>query len=272
MVHSAIRACCLGLAVLAAGAATSASAMYNSFTPSLAPMMMQSVVLNPCQPGTPCGDAAKQKYGITPYGVLPRSMEYGSRPSSMPPLRRGGLTRPIDPAATRFTPSPEVTTRTKARFIQMLSSRLPPEQAAKMQQTLGGRDLIAIWAHEMAPQGLHPNDVADAVASYWVLNWIMANHADANDGAARAVSNQIRRVMAVNGRLSSVTDSDRQAVAELLMMQFVTQSALYADAVKAHDEQALSRMGEGAEERFHNEMKIDLRGLKLTPAGFVRKS
>jgi hypothetical protein len=176
-----------------------------------------------------------------------------------------------NPAATRYAPSPQITAAVKARYIQKLDSSLPPDQAQHVAQVLGSRNLVAIWTQEMAPQGLHPNDVADAVASYWILNWIEANHTDINPAQARAVRDQLWRNMAT-GPIGRLSNSDRQVMAEQMMMQFVTESALYQKAVKDKNLPTLQRMSEGAETRFRNEMKIDLRGIALTGAGFVRKS
>ena len=39
--------------------------------PNYTANIMQAVVLNPCQAGTPCGDAAARKYNISPNKVLP---------------------------------------------------------------------------------------------------------------------------------------------------------------------------------------------------------
>lgn len=254
------------LAFVAAGAGALASVLPTFHAPYYPPdysaRIMQSVVLNPCQVGTPCGDAAYKKYGFTPYTIGP----------GHPPPGGGaaGSGRPVAAADTRYTPSPQISAAIKTQFIQHLDQALPPAQAQKMTDVIANHDLVGIWAREMAADGLHPNDMADAIASYWVLNWIMANHADSSPAQTVAVRNQIQLALA-GGRISRLPDAGRQAVAEVAIIQFVTQSALYSNALKAHDSDTVAKLGEAAEQRFRNEMKIDLRSLALTDRGFARK-
>ncbi len=47
----------------------------------------------------------------------------------------------------------------------------------------------------MREDGLRTGDLADAMAAYWILNWIMANQGDNNRTQALAVRDQVRGVI-----------------------------------------------------------------------------
>jgi hypothetical protein len=243
--------------------------------PDYVSRVMTPMLLNPCQPGTPCGDAAKAKYGITPQKIMMDS--FGSLRRD--PGSAGGQrdfaaasdTAPDLSATTRYTPSPQVSEAVKAQFIRQISQNLGPAQGQKIAAVLTSHDIVVIWAREMAPNGLHPDDLADAIASYWVLNWVIANHADTDRSKMVAVRNQIWRTLAAD-RVGQLPDASREAAAEAAIIQFVIQSAIYENALRTHEEDVVAKFADAAEERFMAQMKIDLRGLALTDQGFARKS
>jgi hypothetical protein len=233
--------------------------------------MVYSGVLNPCQPGTPCGDAAPPECkagNIVPPGPHGSSAPRCGERTSDPAIH-------LDPNATRYQPSAEVSARVKTLFIQLLSQKLSqtagPAEAQRVRDVLAERDLVSIWTRAVAPEGLHPNDMADAVASYWILNWVIANRAVEPPGAAVAVRNQLWPVMA-RGQLAALPESGRQSVAEVRVIQFVLQAATYQNARKSGDAARLARLSDDAEHDFLAENKIDLRRLTLTNKGFAKRN
>ena len=117
--------------------------------------------------------------------------------------------------------------------------------------------------------GLHPGDMADAVTSYWILNWVMANGADSTGGQAQAVRRQVRRMIAANPGYGRLKEAERQEISEVLMLNFLIQHAAYTDAMARGDHATARRLGDAAVTRFQKEMGVDLRRLKLTDSGFV---
>jgi len=230
--------------------------------------IMYGSVLNPCQPGTPCGDAAPPEckaWNITP-GSAPRCGETARG------ARKSDRVIHVDPNATGYRPSPKVSAMVKAVLIQQLKQAAGPAEAQRVRDALAGRDFVAIWTRAVASQGLHPNDMADALASYWILSWIIANHnADDPPGAWLAVRNQLWRTMA-SGQSPALPESMRQAVAEVRVIQFVLQLAAYQNARKSRDAATLARLSDDAERSFLSENKIDLRRLALTHKGFEKRN
>ena len=265
----------LSLSLCAVSANATWSPIYAwQFPPDYTSRLMQAVVLNPCQPGTPCGDAAAKKYDISPWKVLPNGGMAEVEAAAKARQRAGLGDYPTDKAAgiaaTGYTPSPDVSALVKTQFIKQIDRVVDSDEARKIGTALASRDIVAIWTHGMAPNGLHPNDLADAIASYWILNWMMANHGDLTPVQAQAVRDQIRAAIVV-GRLAALTNVGRQEVAELMMIQFVIHSAIYETAIKANDADLIAKLGDAAEQRFQTEMKIDLRTLALTDQGFALK-
>lgn len=132
------------------------------------------------------------------------------------------------------------------------------------------RDPVRGWAKIVGSDGLRPGDMADAVASYWILNWVMANGGDNSRAEAQAVRRQVRRMIAASPGYGRLSEAQRQEISEVLMLNFLIQHAAYTDALQRGDSDTANRLGEAATARFQKEMGIDLRQLRLTDAGFVQ--
>ena len=180
---------------------------------------------------------------------------------------------PADPGAaggTHYQPSPQVSEMIRAQFIDRIKQGLSPDDSRKTANAFASHDPLELWARAMAESGLQPNDVADAVASYWTLNWAMANHGDVSPTEAVGVRNQIERVM-LSGPLVQLADAGRQEVAETAIMEFVMLSSAYVGAIRQNDEADMDKLSDAAEQRFLTEDKIDLRQLVITEDGFSYK-
>ena len=132
--------------------------------------------------------------------------------------------------------------------------------------------VVASWAGIVREDGLRTGDLADAMAAYWILNWIMANQGDNNRTQALAVRDQVRGVIGGSPAVARLGDAGRQEMAEVLMLNFLVQQATYVDAMQRGDQAMMRRLGDAAVARFRNEMGVDLRRLQLTDAGLVSAS
>ena len=119
--------------------------------------------------------------------------------------------------------------------------------------------------------GLHTGDLADALASYWVLNWTMANGGESSPEAIQAVRDQVRWAVANRPALATLTNAEKQAMAEEAMLNFVYEVTGYLQARQARNGAMLGRFAAGAEMRFRREMSVDLRSLMLTSKGLEAK-
>lgn len=81
-----------------------------------------------------------------------------------------------------------------------------------MARVFATHDMLQLWASPAAPDGLRLGDVADAMAEYWVSNWVMANRRpDPTAGQVRAARDQVRRMLASSPALARL-DLDLRAL------------------------------------------------------------
>ena len=169
---------------------------------------------------------------------------------------------------TSYRASPAVSTRVRSQFAQFVGRNSGREAEQRVRSVLANGDPIGSWSGIVRSDGLRSGDVADAMAAYWVMNWVMANQGDNNRIQTLAVRDQVRRSIA-GGPVARLDDAGRQEMAEVLMLNFLVQHAAYVDAVQRGDNAMARRLGDAAVTRFRNEMGVDLRRLRLTDAGFV---
>ena len=171
-------------------------------------------------------------------------------------------------ARTTYRASPAVSQRVRSQFSEFVGQTSGEEAEQRVRAVLASGDPVGSWSGIVRSDGLRSGDVADAMAAYWVLNWMIANGGDNNRTQTLAVRDQVRRVIS-SGPLSGLDDAGRQEMAEVLMLNFLVQHAAYMDAHQRGDTAMLRRLGDAAASRFRNEMGIDLRQLELTDRGLV---
>ncbi len=189
-----------------------------------------------------------------------------------PPAGFLGRPGPAGPALTQTTyrASPQVSARVRRQFADWMGQQAGAEGGRRIAEAMTQRDPVRNWAQIVGGDGLRPGDTADAMASYWILNWVMANGGDSNRAQALAVRDQVKPMIASNPGYARLNEAQRQEMSEVLMLNFLIQHAAYMDAMKRGDRATVRRLGDAAVARFRNEMGVDLRRLELTSNGFVR--
>ncbi len=189
--------------------------------------------------------------------------------------RSGGQTRAASPgnsapADTGYRASPEVSSRVRAQFADF-AAKADPANAERLREVIRRQDLLGLWEKHVSIDGLRRGDVADAMAAYWVQNWQMATRTSFVDGArVRAVRGQVAHALTSNPDFRRLSDAGKQEMAETFMLNFVAQGLAYTDAMTRRDVGLAERLSKAAAARFRREANIDVRQLKLTPAGFAR--
>jgi hypothetical protein len=165
-----------------------------------------------------------------------------------------------------------VSARVKQQYVAFVRKQAGPQAAQQYSAVLAKNDFVRNWAQLVSEEGFRPGDVADALASYWMLNYLIANGlVDPPGGMGKAVARQVRGIMATNPAFTRLNEAQRQEMAEVFMLNFLSQQAAYSNAVRANDSGLKRRLGDAAVTRFRNEMGVDLRALDLTPQGFVKR-
>lgn len=170
--------------------------------------------------------------------------------------------------STTYKATPAISANVRRQFVDSVNELSGQEAARQIHAALEAGDPVASWAGIVRNDGLRAGDVADAMAAYWILNWMIANRSDNNKSQAVGVRDQMRRVMGNSPGFVRLNDAGRQEIAEILMLNFLAQHAAYVDALRRSDEAQLQRLSTAAIKRFKSEMKLDPRRISLTNAGF----
>ena len=185
---------------------------------------------------------------------------------------RGGAPEAVLPraSATAYRASSEAGADARRAYAEWMSLLGSAESGRRVAAALGDRDPVRGWARIVGDDGLHPGDMADVVAGYWLLNWTIANGADSSREGAEAVRRQVRQMIVASPGFDRLDEAERQRLSEALMLEFLAEHAAYADAVARGDRAAADRLAEAAVARFRAQLGVDLRALRLTDEGFVR--
>lgn len=186
--------------------------------------------------------------------------------SSLPLARATG----VPAAATRYRRDPGVTRRVQDQFLAFIA-RSDPGELAAVRSTLARMDFQTAWSRATAPDGFRTGDAADSMAAYWLLNWVIANGRDNSGSQAEGVRSQVRAVLASTPNFASLTESQRQEMSEVLMLNFVFQQNGYLVYRKRGDVESAGQAAKAAAARFRDQLGVDPRTLALTDAGFARR-
>ena len=230
--------------------------------PSVAPTILQSVVLHPCAMPTTCGDTS-----MALGSVIPAGRSSGSLSGRLATTAGMQGTKAHGAGSTAYKRDAAVSAQVQEAFVHGLERRLHGAQAEAIARNLHGNDPVVRWAAMVSSDGLQTGDLADALASYWVLNWAMANGSESSPEEMQAVRDQVRWAVANRPALARLTDAEKQAMAEEAMLNFVYEITGYLQARQAGNGAVLGRIAEGAELRFRREMAVDLKSLLLTSKG-----
>ena len=172
---------------------------------------------------------------------------------------------------TTYRRDPAVTRKVVDGFAGYVARVSGPGKAQAVRDQLARTDPESEWLRLTAPDGFRAGDAGDALASYWVLNWVMANRGDSDARQAAGARAQLRAILPVNPAFARLSETQRQEMAETYMVNFLYQQGSYTEALRRRDAALQQRLSDAAQARFRNEMHLDLRSLALTDRGFVER-
>lgn len=174
---------------------------------------------------------------------------------------------------TQYRSDPAVTARTRRQFLDFVRRTSGDAGANAVGSSFASDDPLASWARQAAGDGMHPGDVADALAEYWVTDWLIANNRlDAPPAQVRAVREQVRSVLGRQAFFARLTEVQRQEMAEVYIYNTLLHSGAYLAMRHKGDTATVQRLGAAAVTRFRNEMHVDLTQITLTEHGFTPKA
>jgi hypothetical protein len=179
--------------------------------------------------------------------------------------------KPYVPTSTRFVSSPTQSKKSLANFV-IKTRQNNPELAAALQNLIDTRDAMADIAQLIAPYNLKTNDLSDAMTVYLVLSHraINGNQSILTQQSVRSVRRQSAVVISGIPLLAKITDIQKQAVAEFLLISGVMADAATIQARQEGLDSTL-RVADTVRKSTKASFGIDLQDFNLTDAGFVKK-
>ncbi|MBB4051011.1 hypothetical protein GGR20_000629 [Devosia subaequoris] len=186
------------------------------------------------------------------------------------PLAVDGPSAAADAAEfdTSYRHSPSISARMQREFLSRIRWSVGPEVRDSLVEAFKERSPNEIWQELVAPDGLTTNNVADALTSYWVLNWVAANGAYAVEVDSRPIQRQLRQAFANDPNFLTLSDQQRQEMAEGYILNFLVEHAALNNALAQQDIEALYTLAMASVSRFHDQMKVNLLDLVPGPNGF----
>lgn len=169
---------------------------------------------------------------------------------------------------TSYRASPTVSSRIQAEFLDSVRWSLGVQTRDELAAAFEERPPVEIWQELVASQGLEPNNVADALTAYWVLNWITANGAYAAQVDNGPVQRQLRVAFANDPNFIHMGDTEKQQLAEGYMLNFLLEHAVLNRAIAARNVDVLNRLALTSVSRFQRSMNVNLLALVPGPDGF----
>ncbi len=171
---------------------------------------------------------------------------------------------------TSFRRIPDVTKQVERDYADWLARRGGPSAKQELATYFATHDFRADWAKNEASDGLRPDNVADALAAYWVMNWMIANKVNGTTRAqVQGVKRQIAPAILRQKAFASLNNVGRQHLAEIWQLNYVFQSMGMYGAIQRGDTATAQKASDAAEARFINEAHVDLRKLQITDRGFA---
>jgi hypothetical protein len=171
---------------------------------------------------------------------------------------------------TSFQRSATLQRESEAGILAEVKRRQPGAEA-EYARIFAQQDMAKLFDRAVRGYGLRNNDIADTMAAYWLVSWVIANDAkDFSPAAARAVRDQVNGGIARTSVGSYSTEKKHHLADEAIFNTLIaTQAFEYAQSgkISPSDYQRLSDVTQKAFLGFG----ADLRQLRLTDEGFVKR-
>ncbi len=190
-----------------------------------------------------------------------------------PGVRGAPPNRPVlpqaDPALT-YTPDPSLSERTRAAMIESVSQSNPALRA-QVQQAFAGNAVLKTFDQFMSSLGYSSHNIADDMAILLLVSWEIATGATATTSQISGADHQIRTAFSHSPRLLTLSNGQRQQMAELIAYQVILGSAAKREYVRNGDQAQLAHLRDVAASVMRQQ-GFDLRNLRLTEQGFSVKN
>lgn len=180
----------------------------------------------------------------------------------------------LNPDTYEYRHSPQVSAQVREEIMRHLivhgynKGLMDYEREAELRATLGQTDLVAVVARELDARGYNPNSLATAVAYWLIVNYNIIHGTSSTDHQEAAVLRQAQILLSRQPDMASVSDSEKQRMAEGMIWIASLQQYAYELAQQGAPGYDLGDVIADAHSALMT-YGIDAYRLRLTANGFV---
>jgi hypothetical protein len=185
--------------------------------------------------------------------------------------RAASLTPAQIDAALTYTADPTQSDRIRVAMINTMGGQNP---ATREQMTKAFADdaVLKEFDRVMSANGYSSRNVADDMAALLVLCWEIFTGGSANKLQIEGARQQSRGIFLGTPALRTMTNAERQEMAERIAYQFVISDMANQLALRSGDHAQQAQIRQSAAAVMRQRVNIDITRLQLTERGFSKKS
>jgi hypothetical protein len=185
--------------------------------------------------------------------------------------RAASLTPAQIDAALTYTVDPAQSDRIRVAMIDTMGGQNP---ATREQMTKAFADdaVLKEFDRVMSANGYSSRNVADDMAALLVLCWEIHTGGTANKLQIAGAHQQSRGIFLGTPALRTMTNAERQEMAERIAYQFVISDMVNQVALRSGDQAQQAQIRQSAAAVMRQRVDIDITRLRLTERGFNKKS
>jgi hypothetical protein len=185
--------------------------------------------------------------------------------------RAASLTPAQIDAALTYTADPTQSDRIRVAMIDTMGGQNP---ATREQMTKAFADdaVLKEFDRVMSANGHSSRNVADDMAALLVLCWEIYTGGTANKLQIAGAHRQSRGIFLGTPALRTMTNAEREEMAERIAYQFVISDMVNQVALRSGDQAQQAQIRQSAAAVMRQRVDIDITRLRLTERGFSKKS
>src|SRR3984893_10634800 len=191
------------------------------------------------------------------------------RPTAAP--RAASLTPAQIDAALTYTADPTQSDRIRVAMIDIMGGQNPATRE-QMTKALADDVVLKEFDRVLSANGYSSRNVADDMAALLGLCWEIFTGGSANKRQIEGARQQSRGIFLGNPALRTMTNADRQEMAERIAYQFVISDTANQLALRSGDQAQQAQVRQSAAAVMLQRVNIDITRLQLTERGFSKKS
>jgi Family of unknown function (DUF6683) len=169
-------------------------------------------------------------------------------------------------AALAYTPDPQLTEKIRLAMIDNVSAG-NPESRPTWEKAFADDAVLREFESFMSAHGYSSRNFADDIGALLWVSWEIVTGSTASEAQIRGAHAQARGVVLGNAQLRTMSDPQRQAMAEPIAYQVMIFSAAKAEAVRTGDQAGLAKLRENVAAAAR-QFGLDVSRMRLTDKGF----